>query len=129
MHKILVVEDQADIRHLLQLALTPDYEVHEAADGDSGLAAAMALAPDVVLLDVMMPGMLNGFDVCRCIRADPSLQHTKVVMLTARGQARDREAGLASGAHGYLVKPFSLAQVMATLVQLAEPGAPLAVAS
>ncbi len=116
MRKILIVEDHADIRKLLRMTLEfEDYAIAEAADGDAGLALALQSEPDVVLLDLMMPGLLNGLDVCRRIKAEPRLCHTKVVMLTARGQSGDREAGLKAGADDYLVKPFSTLHVLETL--------------
>ncbi|KQP13193.1 response regulator transcription factor [Pseudorhodoferax sp. Leaf267] len=116
MRKILIVEDHADIRKLLRLTLEfEDYDIREAGDGDSGFALALAFCPDVVLLDVMMPGTLSGLDVCRGIKSTASLGRTKVVMLTARGQSGDREAGIQAGADEYLVKPFSTLQVLETL--------------
>ncbi len=116
MRKILIVEDHADIRKLLRMTLEfEDYDIEEAGDGDSGLSLALQSAPDVVLLDLMMPGLLDGLDVCRRIKNNPAMRHTKVVMLTARGQSGDREAGLQAGADDYLVKPFSTLQVLETL--------------
>ncbi len=74
MRKILIVEDHADIRKLLRMTLEfEDYDIEEAGDGDSGLARALQTAPDVVLLDVMRPGLLNGLDVCRRIKNHPAL--------------------------------------------------------
>ncbi len=121
MSKILIVEDHADIRRLIRMTL--DFadvgnEVHEAADGRAGLVAARALQPDVVLLDVMMPGGVDGLDLCRELRADPALQGTNVVMLSALGSAVDREAGLSAGAQAYLVKPFSPLQLLETIGEL-----------
>ncbi|MDP1125073.1 response regulator, partial [Klebsiella pneumoniae] len=81
------------------------YEIHEAADGVTGLRLARALRPDLMLLDVMMPGELDGLQVCQRIKADAELAGIKIVLLTARGQARDREAGSKAGAEEYLVKP------------------------
>ncbi|PTT91977.1 two-component system response regulator [Pelomonas sp. HMWF004] len=107
MRKILIVDDHADIRRLIRMTLEfENYEIHEAADGESALAVAFELQPELVLLDVMMPGELDGLEVCRQLRAKgwPGLH---VVMLSARGHARDREAGLKAGADVYLVKPFS----------------------
>ena len=77
------------------------YEIHEAADGTTGLRMAQALQPDLMLLDVMMPGELDGLQVCQRVKHDPALAHVKVVLLTARGQARDREAGGKAGADEY----------------------------
>ena len=119
MKKILIVEDQPDIRKLIRMTLEfEDYEIHEAADGAFGLLMASAVGPDLVLLDVMMPGELDGLQVCQRIKSDPRLAHIKVVLLTARGQARDREAGQQSGADDYLVKPFSPPQLIETIERL-----------
>ena len=119
MKKILIVEDHADIRRLIRMTLEfEDYEIHEAADGAFGLRMASAVGPDLVLLDVMMPGELDGLQVCQRIKSDPRLAHIKVVLLTARGQARDREAGQQSGADDYLVKPFSPLQLIETIERL-----------
>jgi two-component system phosphate regulon response regulator PhoB len=119
MKKLLIVEDHADIRKLLRMTLEfDDFEIHEASNGDVGLTMARALVPDIVLLDLMMPGHLNGLDVCRHIKSDPAMQHTKVIMLTARGKASDREAGMEAGADDYLMKPFSTLQVLETIYRL-----------
>jgi DNA-binding response OmpR family regulator len=107
-HRILIVEDQADIRKLIRMTLEfGDFDIHEAADGEAGLAAARNLRPHVVLLDVMMPGRLDGYQVCQHIKQDPQLGGVQVVMLTARGQATDIATGEKAGADAYLVKPFS----------------------
>lgn len=119
MKKILIVEDQPDIRKLIRMTLEfEDFEIHEAADGAFGLRMASAIGPDLVLLDVMMPGELDGLQVCQRIKSDPKLSGLKVVLLTARGQARDREAGQQAGADDYLVKPFSPLQLIETIERL-----------
>jgi DNA-binding response OmpR family regulator len=107
-HRILIVEDQPDICKLIRMTLEfGDFEIHEAHDGESGLNMARAIRPTVMLLDVMMPGLLDGYQVCTRIKQDPDLKAIRVVMLTARGQATDLAAGEAAGADAYLVKPFS----------------------
>ena len=107
-HRILIVEDQPDICKLIRMTLEfGDFEIHEAHDGESGLNMARAIKPDVIRLDVMMPGLLDGYQVCDRIKKDPELRTIKVAMLTARGQATDLAAGEAAGADAYLVKPFS----------------------
>ena len=107
-HRILIVEDQADIRKLIRMTLEfGEFDVHEASDGESGLAAARNLRPHVMLLDVMMPGRLDGYQVCQYIKQDPDMRAIQVVMLTARGQATDLATGDKVGADAYLVKPFS----------------------
>lgn len=118
MKKILIVEDNADIRRLVRMTLeSADYEILEAIDGESGLHLAQTTWPDLVLLDVMMPGDIDGLDVCRQIRQNPDLSKIRVVLLTARGQAKDRESGLAAGADAYLAKPFSPLQLIDTVDQ------------
>jgi two-component system, OmpR family, phosphate regulon response regulator PhoB len=120
MKRILIVEDQPDIRKLIRMTLEfEDYEIHEATDGGFGLRMASAVRPDVILLDVMMPGELDGLQMCQRVKSDPSLANTKVILLTARGQVRDREAGRQAGADEYLVKPFSPLQLIDTLERLA----------
>ncbi|WP_374316723.1 response regulator transcription factor [Aquabacterium sp.] len=107
-HRILITEDQPDICKLIRMTLEfGDFEIHEANDGESGLNMARAIQPSVMLLDVMMPGLLDGYQVCQRIKQDPALKHIKVIMLTARGQATDLAMGEAAGADAYLVKPFS----------------------
>jgi two-component system, OmpR family, phosphate regulon response regulator PhoB len=119
MKRILIVEDQTDIRKLIRMTLEfEDYEIHEAADGAFGLRMAGAVKPDLMLLDVMMPGELDGLQVCQRIKADPALASIKIVLLTARGQVRDREAGNQAGADEYLVKPFSPLQLIDTIERL-----------
>ena len=116
---VLIVEDQADIRKLIRMTLEfADYEIHEASDGHFGLSLARATRPDIVLLDVMMPGELDGLQLCRQLRSDPVMRHIKVVLLTARGQERDREAGRQAGADEYLVKPFSPLELIETIERL-----------
>jgi len=116
MKRILIAEDHADIRKLIRMTLEySDYEIHEAVDGGTALRVAQGVRPDLMLLDVMMPGELDGLQVCKMVKSDPALSHVRVVMLTARGQVKDREAGLAAGADAYLVKPFSPLQLIDTL--------------
>jgi len=106
--RILITEDQADICKLIRMTLEfGDFEIHEAHDGETGLNMARAIQPSLMLLDVMMPGLLDGYQVCQRIKQDPNLAHIKIIMLTARGQASDIAMGEAAGADAYLVKPFS----------------------
>lgn len=113
MKRILIVEDQADIRELIRMTLEiEDFDIHEAENGDQGLSAARQLKPDLILLDVMMPGTLDGFAVCAHIKADPALKRMKVVILSAKGQDHDKQQGKLVGADGYLTKPFSPRQLL-----------------
>ncbi|MDD0838093.1 response regulator [Curvibacter sp. HBC61] len=104
---ILTIDDHEDIRKLVRLTLEfQDYDVIEASNGADGLALARLRRPDVVLLDVLMPGM-NGLEVSRTMAQDPELRDIPVVMLSALEQATDVSAGYAAGARAYLGKPFS----------------------
>ncbi|MCB1954726.1 MAG: response regulator [Rhodocyclaceae bacterium] len=118
---ILIVEDQADIRKLIRMTLEfGDYELHEADNGASGLRMVEGLKPHLMLLDVMMPGELDGFQVCERVKSNPGLAATKVVMLTARGQQTDLEAGENAGADAYLTKPFSPLELIDTVEAMLE---------
>lgn len=119
---ILIVEDQSDIRKLIRMTLElGDSEIHEAENGEAGWHMVKALRPDLVLLDVMMPGSLDGYQVCQKIRQEPALRQTPVIMLTARGQQADFEMGRQVGADAYLTKPFSPLELIDTVdAQLAK---------
>lgn len=120
-HRILIVEDQTDICKLIRMTLEfGDFEIHDAHDGESGLNMARAMKPHVMLLDVMMPGLLDGYQVCSRIKQDPDLKHIQVIMLTARGQATDLQAGSAAGADAYLVKPFSPLELIERVEAMAD---------
>ncbi|MCB1916316.1 MAG: response regulator [Rhodocyclaceae bacterium] len=113
---ILIVEDQADIRKLIRMTLEfGDYELHEADNGVGGLRMLEGIKPHLMLLDVMMPGELDGFQVCERVKRDARLATTRVVMLTARGQQTDLEAGTRAGADAYLTKPFSPLELIDTV--------------
>ena len=104
--KILVVDDEPNIVVALEYLLHREgYEVHKAYNGQEALDTLQSLVPDVVVLDVMMPG-IDGFEVARRIRQIPALELTKIIFLTAKGTQRDKESGYASGAEYYMIKPF-----------------------
>jgi len=106
--RVLVVEDQADLRKLIALTLGGErYELFEATDGTAALESCARLRPALVLLDLMLPGELDGIDVCRRLRADPELRELKVVLLTAADQAVQRARAADAGVDRYFPKPFS----------------------
>lgn len=114
--RILIVEDSDSLRKLVRLTLDMGrYELHEAESGDAAWARLPALQPQLVILDVMMPGTLDGYALCRRIKSDPDLATTRVVLLTARSQQTDLAAGAGAGADAYLVKPFSPLQLIDTV--------------
>jgi len=105
--RILVVDDQADIRLMCRVNLALEgYEVLEAPDGETGLRMIRELRPDLVLLDVMMPG-IDGWEVLETTKAEPEIADIPIVLLTARVQREDEIRGWSSGAADYLAKPFN----------------------
>ena len=111
MKKILIVEDEKNIVDILSFNLSREgYATMEAYDGNSGLELARKEAPDLILLDLMLPGM-NGFDVCREIRASGGTM--PILMLTAREEEADKVLGLETGADDYITKPFSMRELLA----------------
>jgi DNA-binding response OmpR family regulator len=116
MATILIAEDDADIRDLVVFKLEQSgHTVIPVGDGRSALRVAHEQDPDIVLLDVMMPGM-SGIDVCRELRRDAQTAELPIILLTARAQESDVENGLTAGADDYIVKPFS-PRVLAERVQ------------
>ena len=104
---VLVVDDEHSIALSVQhLMRREGYDVRVAADGEAALAALAERPADLVLLDVMIPKR-DGYDVCQTIRANPAWQHTRVIMVSAKGREIEVEKGLALGADAYLTKPFS----------------------
>ena len=104
--RILIAEDDDDVLETIQLNLELEgFEVHVARDGDQALAQARAVEPDLILLDVVMPGP-DGVAVARKLKDDPSTRDVPVIFLTAKSTASDAAVGLAAGADDYIVKPF-----------------------
>jgi two-component system alkaline phosphatase synthesis response regulator PhoP len=123
--KILVVDDEADIRELVRLNLMREgYDVLECETGEQALQLSRAQIPDLVVLDLMLPG-IDGLEVCRKLKADPKTMQIPIVILTAKGEEADVVAGLEVGADDYVVKPFSgkvlVARVRRLLRRVAQP--------
>jgi DNA-binding response OmpR family regulator len=105
---ILIVDDQGELRKLVRMTLEfGDYELHEAENGQRALELSKVIQPDLVILDVMMPGDINGYQVCEKLKQGQNKKVPYVLLLTARGQKSDVEVGERVGADNYLVKPFS----------------------
>ena len=115
MKKILVADDDPNMLLLISDILNREnYQVSQATTGDAALLQAQSVMPDLMLLDVMMPG-IDGFEVCRRIKGDPALRGIKVILVTAKAQGKDIETGLSAGADQYITKPFRMAELSSTL--------------
>ena len=115
---VLIADDEPNIVVSLEFLMQREgYAVHIARDGTEALAAIRRERPDLVLLDVMMPGM-NGFDICQAVRADAARAGTRIVMLTAKGRDTDVAKGTALGADAYVTKPFSTRELAETVRRL-----------
>ena len=117
-HAVLVVDDEANIVTSLEFLMRQlKLDVRVAGDGDAALDEINRQAPDLVLLDVMLPKR-DGYSVCRAIRANAAWNDVKIIMLTAKSRDEERERGLAAGADSYIVKPFSTRDVTAQVKKL-----------
>jgi two-component system alkaline phosphatase synthesis response regulator PhoP len=121
---VLIVDDEPNILLSLQFLMKKTgYDVRTARDGEEAWAEISRAAPDLVLLDVMMP-KIDGFSICERIRANPAWKDMRIIMLTARGRDVEREKGLALGADDYITKPFSTKDAIARVeAVLARPKA------
>lgn len=110
--RVLLIEDEPNIIEAISFILSRDgWDVKAHSNGHDAMDVVRAQRPDVIILDVMLPGR-NGFDILADIRADPDLGQVPVLMLTARGQLKDREMAERAGASHYMTKPFSNAEVL-----------------
>ena len=117
-YKVLIADDEPNIVISLEFLMKREgHAVTIARDGLAALEAIRRERPDLVLLDVMMPGM-TGFDVCQAVRADDSLAAVKILLLTAKGRDTDTAKGLALGADAYMTKPFSTKELAARVREL-----------
>ena len=112
---VLLIEDEPNIAEAIRFILTRDgWRVSTHGGGADAVKAVHAARPDVLILDVMLPG-ISGFDILSALRADPATEHLPVLMLTAKGQGRDREAAERAGASLFMSKPFSNAEILASV--------------
>jgi DNA-binding response OmpR family regulator len=113
--RILIIDDDPDLREIVELKLSiSGFETHTETDGEAGLGAALRTAPDLVLVDWMMPKM-TGLEVCQAMRSAEATRRTPIILLTAKAQVADVERGFAAGADDYLVKPFSPTELLARI--------------
>lgn len=123
--RILVADDEVYIVHILEFSLNMEgYEVISATSGEEALRKIESQQPDLIVLDVMMPG-LSGHEVCRRLRADARTREIPIIFLTARDSLADRDRGLELGANAYITKPFGprrLIEAIEDLLDEAQPG-------
>lgn len=115
---VLVVDDEPDIRLILQARLeAAGYRVETASNGLEALNRIRTQPPDLVILDLMLPGM-DGFAVCAMLKRDQRFSHIPIVILSARSQAQDKKTGTSLGADAYITKPFQPQELLSTIEQL-----------
>ena len=119
--RVLLIEDEPNIIEAISFILSRDgWTVHTHEDGETAMRKIQALPPDLIILDVMLPGR-SGFEILRDIRADPLLGDIPVMMLTAKGQSKDRDLAERLGANHFMTKPFSNSEVRENVRNLIAP--------
>ncbi len=115
MNKILIVEDEADIQALVHRVLTANgFEVFKASNGEEGLIKATTLKPDLIIMDLMMPGM-SGLEVCRLLKKRPDMKGVPIIILSALNRSVDREYAEEAGADKYISKPFKIDELLVAI--------------
>ena len=108
MKKILIVDDDVGIRELVDTTLkSDDYQIFQAESGEQAIELARAEKPDLIIMDIMMPGDIDGFEATRILKNDPETKSSAIIILSGKGQETEREKGFAAGADDYFTKPFS----------------------
>lgn len=119
-HKVLIVDDEPNIVLPLQFLMEQNnHDVGVASSGEEAIEKIMQFKPDLVLLDIMLPG-IDGYEVCEIIRLNPEWKHTKIIFLTAKGRDMDIAKGMLLGADAYITKPFANAEVIEKVRELLE---------
>lgn len=119
MKKILIVDDQMEVRELVEVTLQDeDYQIFQAASGEEAIEVARRERPALIILDIMMPGGMDGLEACRRLKEDKETRSCRILFLTAKGQEVDKEQGLEAGAIGYFIKPFSPLELLAKVEEL-----------
>ena len=118
MKKILIV-DYCEVRDLVEATLSRrEYEILKGTNGSQAVEIAQTHRPDLILMDIMMPGPVDGLEATRIIKGDPGTRNCTVILLTAKGQATDREQGMRAGADEYFAKPFSPLELLRKVEQV-----------
>ena len=117
--KVLIVDDCEELRQLVRITLdNPQLQLSEASDAGEALKMIVAIPPDLIVLDVMMPGKMDGFQLCECLKNHPACRQIKIILLTAKGQRADILESVRVKSDAYLVKPFSPAQLLNKVLEL-----------
>jgi len=119
MSKILVVDDQLEVRELMEVTLrSAGVKILKAASGEEAVDIARKEKPDLIIMDIMMPGKIDGLEATRILKKDKQTSKILILMLTAKGQKSDIEKGLDAGANGYFTKPFSPLELIEKVEEL-----------
>lgn len=121
MKKILIIDDDVTMRMLITAVLRGSYTILEAGSGAEGIVQAREGVPDLVIVDMIMPGM-NGLEVCRELKGDPATRSVQILMMTARDGQKDLEAALEAGADYFLAKPFKPAELIVRMGEILAGG-------
>jgi len=107
-NKILIVDDQPEVRELVEITLrSKNFQILQAMNGENAINIARKEKPDLIIMDIMMPGKIDGIEATRILKNDPETKEILIIILTAKGQAGDVEKGYKAGADDYFIKPFS----------------------
>ncbi len=108
MKKILIVDDQMEVRRLVEITLrVEDYQILQAESGEKAIEIVKTEKPDLIIMDIMMPGGIDGIEATRILKNDPETKDSTIIVLTAKGQEADSKKGFEAGADDYFIKPFS----------------------
>ena len=108
MNKVLIVDDQPEVRELVEITLrSENFRILQAQDGENAINIARKEKPVLIIMDIMMPGKIDGIEATRILKNDPETKEIIIIILTAKGQKGDIEKGYKAGAEDYFVKPFS----------------------
>lgn len=119
MKKILIVDDQPEVSRLLEVALRGEgRQLFIACNGEDGFALARQVSPDLILLDLMMPGRVDGYEVARRLKQDPATAAAHILVMTAKVHGQNRQQALAAGADDYIAKPFDVFDLKARVTRL-----------
>ena len=121
MKKILIADDHFEIRELLKDTLSDrDFEIEFTENGKKAVEVAKQLTPDIIIMDIMMPGRINGFEAAEIIKSEPLCKNSKIIILSAKGKDKDKIKALKVGASAFIEKPFSPVKLLEKIDSLLE---------